>query len=264
MACVAAALVRADEDVGLQGVLEIAQLLGREVVEGGRHQRARSGRLDGGRDGPRDGIIASKPSGPRVRALAIDTTTLPARTSARDPAVAGAPSHGVAITTRSASAAPAFSAPRSSNWWSGQLAFSSWQASRARSSTRSRWRPPRRPRPAGWRAPSRPGRSPEHADAQIRHRRTLGTVRRALRGRTHVNHEGYVGFATASLSKTVCHTTRFTSSNRSSRAPLRMAAASSSSLEPEPVESGSMRGRHRGPQLQLSLDDGEDVDRDRE
>jgi hypothetical protein len=44
-----------------------------------------------------------------VRALAMDTTTLPRRWSSTDTAVWVAPSHGVAMTTRSARAAVALS-----------------------------------------------------------------------------------------------------------------------------------------------------------
>ena len=158
----------------------------------------------------------------------------------------GAPSHGVAITTRSASAVPACSRRRGApiggpaSW-----PFSSWQASRACSSTRSRWRPPRRPRPAGWRAPSRPGRSPEHADADQAPPHFRDSPPRPAwpnacesRGVRRVRHRELVQDG-------LPHDA-FTSSNRSSRAPLRMAVMKLlGRFEP----TGSMSGLARGASL---------------
>ncbi len=82
---------------------------------------------------PRGGMRGTNSWPTRTRALAIDTTTLPASSSATDAAVGAAASQGVATTTRSAEAASTLSPPRILSSCLGQRSTRSRQMSQARS-----------------------------------------------------------------------------------------------------------------------------------
>ena len=98
------------EHVALDRVVEVAELLGRHVVEARRPRG--SGAAPPARwraTEPRGGTSGWNSLPIRVRALAIEMTTLPRRWPSTCWAVWVAPSHGVAMTTTSASAAPSLS-----------------------------------------------------------------------------------------------------------------------------------------------------------
>ena len=96
----------------------------------------------------------------------METTTLPASGSRSARTVGTALSHGVATTTRSASAAPALSAPSSGRLRSGHRAATSPATLAARSASRD----PKRDPDAGLGQPDRdpaPGRTGPTEDSHV-------------------------------------------------------------------------------------------------
>ena len=150
VASVAAGWSPADQHVALDRVVEVAQLLGRQVVEGGRHVAARARRPARWRPPSPGAARAAGTRGRRGQRVGHRDDDLARQLAAStDVAVCAAPSHGVAITTTSASTAPSLSPASIGRSRSGHCVAElvdgpPWPGT----STASRSRPRTRPRPA--------------------------------------------------------------------------------------------------------------------
>ena len=163
-----------DDDVALDGVVEIGERGGGDVLERGDDVGLGCGLLHRpGRSSPRRGTIGWNSRPCFVEAVGHrDRRPCPRAASAWSATVATAASHWTPITTSSAAAASALVPGRSPATRSPQRSRSSSTTSgpgaRSRGPHVTRDRPP----PAGSRSPVPPARSPQHPDVHVRELRT--------------------------------------------------------------------------------------------